>query len=180
MEQTSHTINSEEFSSLTNRLTKLEKDLNSIKQGQITTPEKQSKRAAPRSTKTSYNIPFEKIRNVLQVAEKQLLQEVQTKWGNFLGKLKATDAPAHATIQDSKPAAASDQALVVAFRYEIHCSLFLDNQETVESVLSEVIGKDLDVIPIPAPDWHDLRKEYIKNQEQNTTSQHKEDARIVE
>ncbi len=49
------------------------------------------------------------------------------------------NAPAHATIQDSKPVAASKDALVVAFKYEIHCSLFLDHKQTIESVLANTI-----------------------------------------
>src|SRR5690625_1026940 len=61
--------------------------------------------------------------------------------------------------------AASPQALVVAFRYEIHCSLFLDNRDTIESILGNVLGKQLTIIPIPAPDWQKLRSEYISKQE---------------
>src|SRR5699024_11875665 len=90
-----------------------------------------------------------------------------SEWASFLNQIKTTNAPAHATIQDSKPAAASDQALVVAFKYEIHCSLFLDNREMVESVLGNVVGKQLEIIPIPDNDWHELGNEFIKYQEQN-------------
>ena len=61
-----------------------------------------------------------------------------------MANLKKASAPAHATIQDSKPAAASNEALVVAFKYEIHCSLFLDNREMVESVISNDTGKAID------------------------------------
>src|SRR5699024_12192497 len=103
----------------------------------------------------------EKIRNVLQEATKPALKEVHSEWASFLNQLKTTNAPAHATIQDSKPAAASDQALVVAFKYEIHCSLFLDNREMVESVLGDVVGKQLEIIPILDNDWHEMRYEYI-------------------
>ncbi len=91
--------------------------------------------------------------------------------GIFLSKLKSASAPAHATIQDSKPAAASQEALVVQFKYEIHCSLFLDNQETVESVLKSVTGKDWTIIPIPAHNWQELRNEYISRQEQSAAEE---------
>jgi DNA polymerase-3 subunit gamma/tau len=165
--EVSHAGDSEIISTLTNRLTQLENQLNTLKQApsapQTTS---QPKRQALRTTKNSYKIPYEQIRQVLQEAAKSALQEVNTKWGTFLGQLKATDAPAHATIQDSKPAAASNQALVVAFRYEIHCSLFLDNRETIEPILSGVLGKQLTIIPIPAPDWQELRSEYISKHDQ--------------
>lgn len=165
-DKSSSSADSELISTLTSRLTQLEKKLDTLKQAPTAPqPTSQPRRAAPRANKNSYKIPYEQIRQVLGEAEKSALQEVNSKWGTFLGQLKATDAPAHATIQDSKPAAASNQALVVAFRYEIHCSLFLDNRETIESILTNSLGKQLTIIPIPAPDWQELRSEYISKQE---------------
>lgn len=78
--------------------------------------------------------------------------------------MKTTNAPAHATIQDSKPAAASADTLIVAFKYEIHCSLFLDHREMVESILGN-LDKHRTIIPIPEKEWNDLRSEYIQKQE---------------
>ncbi len=165
-EKVSSSVDSELISKLTNRLTELEKKLDTLKQApaapQATA---QPRKPVSRTNKNSYKIPYEQIRQVLGQAEKAALQEVNSNWGTFLGQLKGMDAPAHATIQDSKPAAASHQALVVAFRYEIHCSLFLDNRETIESILGNVLGKQLTIIPIPAPDWQELRSEYLSKQE---------------
>src|SRR5699024_2272680 len=145
---------------------KVEQSLSQIKQ----TPEPQhvaqcQLRPDIMYSKNSYKIPYEKIRTVLEVASKPALQEVQKQWAAFLEQLKGADAPAHATIQDSKPAAASDEALVVAFRYEIHCSLFLDNRVKIESMLARTIGKQLTIIPIPGGDWQQLRSEYVNRQE---------------
>lgn len=163
---------------LTNRLEKLEKRIGELKQTpvQASTP-KPTRRQVPRATKSSYNIPYEQIRRVLEVAEKSALQHANDKWITFLSKLKAADAPAHATIQDSKPAAASNDSLIVAFRYDIHCSLFLDNREKVESVLASVLNKQLTIIPIPADAWQTLRSEYVKKQlvEENSTKQVEDD-----
>ncbi|HLR40214.1 MAG TPA: DNA polymerase III subunit gamma/tau [Virgibacillus sp.] len=177
-QQPSETADSEAVSKLTNKLAQLEKELNVLKES----PKAQApaspepRRPAPRASRNSYKIPYEKIRNVLQEATKPALKEVHSEWASFLNQLKTTNAPAHATIQDSKPAAASDQALVVAFKYEIHCSLFLDNREMVESVLGNVVGKQLEIIPIPDNDWHELRNEYINNQEQTAPAQDEEKA----
>jgi DNA polymerase-3 subunit gamma/tau len=155
------------------KLTQLEKELNTLKQNpQAAAPAAPEPRRQPqRAMKSSYKIPFEKIRNVLQGATKPALKQVHAEWGAFLNKLKASNAPAHATIQDSKPAAASDLALVVAFKYEIHCSLFMDNREMVETVLGSVIGKQLEIIPIPEQNWQELRTEYINSQEQQPSAQ---------
>ncbi|MGY0694495.1 DNA polymerase III subunit gamma/tau [Virgibacillus sp. FSP13] len=171
------TNDSETVTKLTNRLEQLEKELKTLKETPTApannTPQPEPRRA-PRQNKTSYKIPFEKIRHVLQDAEKSKLKQVQSEWAEFLNALKKTNAPAHATIQDSKPAAASDQALVVAFKYEIHCSLFLDHRETSESVLERVLGKQLTIIPIPDNNWQELRNEYVQNQESKTDQQAEE------
>ncbi|RLL41712.1 DNA polymerase III subunit gamma/tau [Oceanobacillus piezotolerans] len=169
--QTESNVDSDAVIQLTQKLERLEKELKQIKQnpqaisgaGQAT-PEK---RRPARTSKNSFKIPIERIREVLGQAEKPALKQVQSAWPNFLAKLKGTNAPAHATIQDSKPAAASDQAVVVAFRYEIHCSLFLEHQSTVESILTTVIGKNITIIPIPDKDWKELRADYLQKQENN-------------
>lgn len=165
---------SEAITKLMSRLEQLEKELTTLKEAPATTrqaPSNEPRRSQPRATKNSYKIPYEKIRIVLKEAAKPALKEVHAQWAAFLNKLKTTSAPAHATIQDSKPAAASDNALIVQFKYEIHCSLFLDNRETIESVLTSVTGKKLTIIPIPAKNWQELRNEYISKQEQAATTQ---------
>ncbi|WP_404450771.1 DNA polymerase III subunit gamma/tau [Virgibacillus necropolis] len=172
-------VNDEALHKLANKVDMLEKELQKWKNqtpATNTASPKETRRTQPRASKNGYKTPYEKIRHVLQAAEKASLKQVQSQWGSFLNALKTTNAPAHATIQDSKPAAASDKALVVAFKYEIHCSLFLDNQETVESVLAKSIGKELTIIPIPENNWQELRNEYINKQETNTTNQQEETA----
>lgn len=165
---------------LTARMEQMEKEIKNLKE----TPEQHAKpqsapqetrRASPKPTGNTYKIPYEKIRRVLQEAEKQALQQVKSEWAAFLNVLKQENAPAHATIQDSKPAAASDTALVVAFKYEIHCSLFLDHQETSQNVLENTIGKHLTIIPIPEQKWQELRQEYIKNQGSEISGEPKEE-----
>ncbi|WP_188456176.1 DNA polymerase III subunit gamma/tau [Virgibacillus oceani] len=170
---------SEAVIKLTHRLEQLEKELKALKETPAAASQPartEKRRPSPRQSKNSYKIPYEKIRYVLQEAEKPALKQVQSEWAKFLSALKATSAPAHATIQDSKPAAASDQALIVAFKYEIHCSLFLDNRETVESVLAKAVGKNLTIIPIPENNWQELRNEYVNKQEQPANQQESEQA----
>jgi len=165
---TEQTTDSDEIIKLTQKMAQLEKELTKLKEQPPANSQpaaKQERRTQPRSSKSSFKIPMEQIREVLKQAEKQELKQVQGNWADFLNKLKTTNAPAHATIQDSKPAAASTDALVVSFKYEIHCSLFLDNRELVESVLASVMGKQLKIIPIPDTNWGEVRTEFIRSQE---------------
>ncbi|MEN2466788.1 DNA polymerase III subunit gamma/tau [Ornithinibacillus sp. JPR2-1] len=175
--ESTDSVSSEAVMQLTQKLANLEKEMTNLKQAppQVNTGTKaqqpERRRTQTGKSKNSYKIPYERIRNVLKEAEKPALKEVQSVWANFLSKLKTTSAPAHATIQDSKPAAASETSLVVAFKYEIHCSLFLDNCELVESVLTSVLNKQLTIIPIPNNAWQELRSEYINNQEPSNPEQ---------
>lgn len=178
-------VNDETLTQLTAKLSQLEKKLTKIEQAPVQAAEQQVDRQQPRRTqqraaKSTYKIPYERIRLVLQEAKKEALHAVQSNWASFLNKLKMMNAPAHATIQDSKPAAASDETIVVAFKYEIHCSLFLDNQEVIESVLAGVMNKELTIIPIPINAWQELRQEYVKKQEKLNEDKEPENNPIVE
>ncbi|WP_077623867.1 DNA polymerase III subunit gamma/tau [Sediminibacillus massiliensis] len=166
----------EAVSGLTNKLQELEKELRELKQngvaandnaGAATAPQ----RSQPRPNKNSYKIPYERIRQVLGDASKSELKNVQGQWANFMNSLKKKSAPAHATIQNSKPSAASKEALVIAFKYEIHCSLALDHRQTIESILTDTMGRELKVIPIPEANWQELREEYIKKQRQQESEE---------
>ncbi len=153
-------------SALMKRLSELESAVQKLEaspqqESQQRTPE--PRRQQPRNQRNRFQIPTERVHQVLREASKSALQDVQGKWSAFLSNLKAANAPAHATIQDSNPVAASESAIVVAFRYEIHCSLFLDNQDMIQSVLAQGIGKPLTIIPIPADSWQDVRTDFIQN-----------------
>lgn len=174
-----------DITALVQRIEQLEKKLQNIADGGggQAAPKSQSrhqKRQTNRAQGKSYNIPHERIRAVLDDAQKAALTKVQGAWEQFLIQLKQTNAPAHATIQDSKPAAASQDALVVAFKYEIHCSLFLDHKEVVESILANVVQQHMTIIPIPEEDWYTVRSEYIQKQEETSPSAEKQADPIVE
>ena len=174
--------NSPEVMELINRMNELEQKLKKFEQSPAPSESSSTnrRREAPRSKKKSFDIPHERIRMVLDSAEKSALQHVQSKWANFLEQLKQTNAPAHATIQDSKPVAASQDAIIVGFKYEIHCSLFLDHKEMIESILANAISSHLPIIPIPEADWYTVRSEYINKQEETEQKQQSGDAPVVE
>lgn len=176
-------IDSDEASKLASKLMQLEKEIEQLKQTPAPAREvapSEPKKRQQRPTKNSFKISYEKIRLTLEEAEKNALKQVQSEWAAFLNKLKLTNAPAHATIQDTKPVAASDKTVIVAFKYEIHCSLFLDNQQMVESVLANTMGRPLNIIPIPVNAWKELRSEYVKSQESSSDKQEKQEDPLVE
>src|SRR5699024_7540922 len=125
----------------------------------------QARQARTPARKKMYDVPFDRIRSVLAEAKKDPLDQMKIHWPAFLEQLKAVNRPAHATIQDSNPVAASLDTVIVSFKYEIHCSLFLEHKEVVESILANSLAHHT-IIPIPENDWHQLREQYIAEHEQ--------------
>ncbi|WP_181350819.1 DNA polymerase III subunit gamma/tau [Thalassobacillus sp. CUG 92003] len=154
---------------LTRKIDELEREMKQLKQHPPAAKEQpasasQPKRSQQRNNKNGYKVPYERIRQVLSAASKEEIKKVQDQWANFMESLKRNNAPAHATLLNSKPRAASENGLVLAFRYDIHCSLAMDHQQTIEPLLAEYIGKHVTIIPIPEPKWQEVREEYIRKQ----------------
>ncbi|SFL75246.1 DNA polymerase-3 subunit gamma/tau [Gracilibacillus orientalis] len=155
---------------LNDKIQKLEQQLTNIQNqpSQGAQTEKQQpapKRSAP-TNRNSFKVPYDRIRHVLNDASKAAIQKVRAQWPTFMDALKKQSAPAHATIQNSKPSAASEDIIIIAFRYEIHCSLALEHKQTIELMLAETIGQNITFIPIPEAEWTSLREEYVRKQKQ--------------
>ncbi|MBB6454382.1 DNA polymerase-3 subunit gamma/tau [Salirhabdus euzebyi] len=161
------------------KIEQLEKELLSLKQNQTNQKVEGPKQEDGQRTKRvnngrKYKVPFEKIRYVLDKASKQELKNIQSQWATFMDSLKQNSPPAYAKLYNSKPRAASDQSVVLSFKYEIHCSLMLENQDTIEGQLAQFIGKRFEIIPIPEEDWQHLREEYVQKQRQQDNEEEME------
>ncbi len=161
--QSTRKVDSVEIKELMKKVNDLEKQINERKEEPQV--QKRPKREPARNKQSSFHVPHEQIYKVLKEAKKEALQTTANNWEGFLTQLKRAHAPAHATIIDSKPVAASDDVLIVAFKYEIHCSLFLDHKDMVESILEDALGNALKIIPIPEVAWQQVRSDYISNYE---------------
>lgn len=173
------TVHAPAFEELTKKVKQLESQLQQMKNQPNMNNERQAPASKPTrnvsSNRNSYKIPFDRIREVLEEASKPAIQKVRAQWASFMDQLKKQSAPAHATIQNSKPSAASENVVIIAFRYEIHCSLALDHKETIELMLSDAIGHAVSFIPIPEAEWTSFREEYIRKQKKQGSNQDAED-----
>ncbi|MEQ6390696.1 DNA polymerase III subunit gamma/tau [Bacillaceae bacterium S4-13-58] len=180
-------VDSPAIEKLVLRLNELEQELTNLKtQGVMSnseTQEQESKRVTQRAQRSHFKVPIERIRQVLHQASKQELKHVASQWAAFMDNLKQNSPPAHATLLNSKPRAASSDTVVISFRYEIHCSLAMENKPTIESLLAKAVGKQLSIVPVPDEKWAEIREDFLKNQQSDTSSneepQH-EDPIIVE
>src|SRR5699024_6781355 len=113
---TANVANMQEVVQLQQRLAQLEKQITALAntpQGSQTQQQTQTRPARATSRKRTYDIPFERIRNVLSEAKKAPLEQMRNHWGAFLEQLRQINMPAYAIVQDSKPVAASTSALIV-------------------------------------------------------------------
>ena len=71
-----------------------------------------------------------------------------------------------ALLEETEPVAASDNAFVLKFKYEIHCLMASDNS-SLRSGLSEALrsrtGKAYEVVYVPEEGWLKVREDFIRN-----------------
>ncbi|MDV2583280.1 DNA polymerase III subunit gamma/tau [Alkalibacillus haloalkaliphilus] len=173
IQEISHQSTSEQVQTtspeLLQQIATLEKELKALKEQGVTVNNTEqprsetNKRPAP-SRQNKYKVPYEKVRQTLAEATKEDINAIKTNWASFMDGLKKTSPPAHAKLVNSQPKAASSQSLILAFKFEIHCSLIQENQEMVETVLSDYIGKRITIIPIPEEEWNPIREDFLSQQ----------------
>ena len=61
-----------------------------------------------------------------------------------------------ALLNEAEPVAASDQAFVIKFKYEIHCQMAMDNDKFIEAIFTicnNLIGKRIEIVGVPEDQW---------------------------
>ncbi|MBA2876926.1 DNA polymerase III subunit gamma/tau [Thermaerobacillus caldiproteolyticus] len=184
-----HTFSmSEEIQSLIKKVENLEAELSRLKEQGISVTAKegssvQAKKPA-KSTRTSgYKVPVGRIHEILKQATHQDLSLIKGHWGEMLDILKKQNKVSHAALlQESEPVAASPNAFVLKFKYEIHCKMAADNtnhvKDNVESILFDLTNKRFEMVAVPDEEWGKIREEFIR--EKGTQREKEEDPLIAE
>ncbi len=156
---------------LMNKINMLESELASIKEKGVTAQPQDAKPAEKRPQKTSrngYRTPVGRINEVLKSATRQNLELLKGKWGDMLDQLRNQNKVSHAALLiESEPVAASSNAFVLKFKYEIHCKMASENaevKENLENILSTLTGKRFEMIGVPDDEWGKIREEFIRGQ----------------
>ncbi len=70
-------------------------------------------------------------------------------------------------MQNSEPVAASEDHVLVKFEEEIHCEIVnkdrTKNVVSIESVVSDIVNKNVKVVGVPSDQWQRVRTEYLQN-----------------
>lgn len=123
-------------------------------------PAEQKKRQRAQS---SFKIPTGRIQEVLKNATKPDIQAIKTNWATVMGQLQKSHS---ALLNDAEPVAASSDAFVLKFKYDIHCQMASENQTfatAFSQLLEQYTGKVYTPVYVPDASWLKIREEFIKN-----------------
>jgi len=177
-----------ELQPLIQRIQQLEQELMDLKQNGVQptpNPTSEPKSQPQRSLKGGYKTPVGRIHEILKQATRKDLDLIKSKWGELLETLKQQNKVSHAALlNDSEPVAASEQAFVLKFKYEIHCKMVAENknnvQSNIESILQGFLGVKLEMVGVPEQDWVKIREDYIREQRSDEEETVEEDPLIAE
>lgn len=175
------------ISSLEEQLIDLRKNGVAVSNDQAVNPSSQAKPA--RTSRRGFQAPTGKINEILKTATKPDLTLVKGKWGELLGKLVYNQMRSQAALlNEAEPVAASSTALVISFKYEIHCQMAMDNERfliALSDLTQELIGRRLSVVGVPEEQWQTIRAGFIKTNrdgesDQGDSEEHAEDPVVSE
>lgn len=165
-------VSSEVYERLEKKIEQLEQKLNKVKEAPA--PEKPAnssrseaakRKVQPRSGGGQALGNDGKVREAVQGADRQKLQELTGQWAAVMQKVKQTSVPGHAWISDAKPVATNGEKLILAFQNEMHRSM-VDTKfrDAIESSIKEVTGQALEAVTLLNQQWEKVKQEYKSRQ----------------
>ena len=138
---------------------------------------------ASKSSQT-FKVPTGKINEVLKTATKQDIQTIREEWAGMMQTMQKSHS---AFLEETEPVAASENAFVLKFKYEIHCLMASENHRLrsgFRNALRSRTGKPYEVVYVPEEGWLKVREEFIRNnglakQQENAILQMSETARRI-
>ncbi|HDF0725980.1 TPA: DNA polymerase III subunit gamma/tau [Staphylococcus aureus] len=154
---------------LLQRMEQLEQELKTLKaQGVSVAPvQKSSKKPARGIQKSKNAFSMQQIAKVLDKANKADIKLLKDHWQEVIDHAKNNDKkPLVSLLQNSEPVAASEDHVLVKFEEEIHCEIVNKDDEkrsSIESVVCNIVNKNVKVVGVPSDQWQRVRTEYLQN-----------------
>ena len=124
------------------------------------------KKARPKSPTGEYQADRVGIYRVLEKATHEDLNQIKSLWSDILNLL---DVGQKALLNNAKPVAASPDAIVIEFAYDILCQRAEEDnllENTVNDYLEKVINKRVKLLYITTEEWPKVRQDYIDQMKQ--------------
>jgi len=149
---------------LTTKVDQLQTELQTLKaHGGVASP------AKPAHVKTANNggptikkVNVSQVYPILGAATKPDLMKVREVWSDLMNILSITQ---RALMHVSKPVAASDAGVVVAFDYPFLYQKAIDNQELMDALgngLDRLMGTAPKIVCVPKEQWPQIRHDYLE------------------
>ncbi|HDG4138127.1 TPA: DNA polymerase III subunit gamma/tau [Staphylococcus aureus] len=154
---------------LLQRMEQLEQELKTLKaQGVSVAPvQKSSKKPARGIQKSKNAFSMQQIAKVLDKANKADIKLLKDRWQEVIDHAKNNDKKSLVSLlQNSEPVAASEDHVLVKFEEEIHCEIVNKDDEkrsSIESVVCNIVNKNVKVVGVPSDQWQRVRTEYLQN-----------------
>lgn len=154
---------------LLQRMEQLEQELKTLKaQGVSVAPaQKASKKPARGIQKSKNAFSMQQIAKVLDKANKADIKLLKDHWQEVIDHAKNNDKKSLVSLlQNSEPVAASEDHVLVKFEEEIHCEIVNKDDEkrsSIESVVCNIVNKNVKVVGVPSDQWQRVRTEYLQN-----------------
>lgn len=83
---------------------------------------------------------------------------MKAKWRDVLNGVRKQKMSTYAWLMDGEPVAATERAVLVAFKNEMHCETTRkpDNRQLIEQVMQQVFGKSLALETMMQNEWQTL------------------------
>ncbi|GBV80544.1 DNA-directed DNA polymerase III subunit gamma and tau [Staphylococcus aureus] len=154
---------------LLQRMEQLEQELKTLKaQGVSVAPAQKSSKKPARGIQKSKNaFSMQQIAKVLDKANKADIKLLKDHWQEVIDHAKNNDKKSLVSLlQNSEPVAASEDYVLVKFEGEIHCEIVNKDDEkrsSIESVVCNIVNKNVKVVGVPSDQWQRVRTEYLQN-----------------
>ncbi|HDE7050741.1 TPA: DNA polymerase III subunit gamma/tau [Staphylococcus aureus] len=154
---------------LLQRMEQLEQELKTLKaQGVSVAPAQKSSKKPARGIQKSKNaFSMQQIAKVLDKANKADIKLLKDHWQKVIDHAKNNDKKSLVSLlQNSEPVAASEDHVLVKFEEEIHCEIVNKDDEkrsSIESVVCNIVNKNVKVVGVPSDQWQRVRTEYLQN-----------------
>ncbi|GLB62039.1 DNA polymerase III subunit gamma/tau [Cytobacillus sp. NCCP-133] len=172
LEKSGKPAQSADINPLMQKIEQLQQELGELKKNGIMAKDDSAAAAVQkkpqRISRKGFQAPIGKVNEVLKNATKNDLIAVKSRWGEMLDRLVHNQMRSQAALlNEAEPVAASETALIVKFKYEIHCQMAMENSKFLEilaNVFLELLGKKLQLVGIPDDQWQKVREDFLHNQ----------------
>ncbi|MGG3965565.1 DNA polymerase III subunit gamma/tau [Heyndrickxia faecalis] len=174
---------------LAEKIERLESELESLKQNGVPktdetepAPKRQAQRKIPHTSK-GFKVQVGRIHDILKEATKEDLKRIKNSWNDMIETLNSRQMRSQAALlNEAEPVAASPNAFVIKFKYEIHCQMAMENEkflQAISSVLSELTGTGYQAAGVPENEWNTIRKNYIHHHKEEAEEEKPQEDPVV-